>query len=228
MQRPLPSLVLPALLALSACQPAVATYTKAQAPADLTVDSAAHQLALHFLPRSDRLYAGDRARLARLAATGTIGPSDRVLVGASGPPALAARRDRAIASLLLGWGIVARPIALADLPPNWGVVEIGRYAVELPPCPNWSQRPYSEFTNQPSSDYGCTTAVDLGLMVANPADLVSGEPLAPADGEPATAAVRRYLTDKVTPPAAPGAPTPFSGGAAAGGGGAGAATGAAP
>ncbi len=228
MQRPLPSLVLPALLALAACQPAVATYTKTQAPADLTVDSAAHQLAVHFLPRSDRLYAGDRVRLARLAATGAIGPSDRVLVAVSGPPALAARRDKAIASLLLGYGIIARPIALAALPPNWAIVEVGRYTVELPPCPNWSQQPYSEFTNQPSSNYGCATATDLGLMVASPADLVSGQPLTPADGEPAINGVRRYLTDKVYPPVSPGAPTPFSGGAAGGGGGAGAPNSATP
>jgi pilus assembly protein CpaD len=208
MQRPLPSLVLPALL---------------------VVDSAAHQLALHFLPRSDRLYAGDRARLARLAATGAIGPSDRVLIAASGPPALAARRERTIAGLLLGWGIVAQPIALAALPPNGALVEIGRYTVELPPCPNWSERPYSEFTNQPSSNYGCATATDLGLMAASPADLVGGQPLAPADGEPAINAVRRYLTDKVYPPQPAGTPTAFAGGAAAGGaGGAPAATGAAP
>jgi pilus assembly protein CpaD len=215
MKRHFLPLVLPALLMPAACQPAVATYTKAQAPAGLTIDSAARQIALRFLPGSDRLYPGERARLLRLAAMGGIRPGDRVQVAASGPPSLMARRQNAMARALLGYGIVALPIGLADLPPNRAVVEIGRYTVELPPCPNWSERPYSEFTNQPSSNYGCATATDLGLMAASPSDLVGGLPLAPADGEPAVDAVGRYLKGKVPPPAAAGAPTPFSGGGGA-------------
>jgi pilus biogenesis lipoprotein CpaD len=212
MKRHFLPLVLPVLLLPAACQPAVATYTKAEAPAGLTIDSAARQVALRFLPDSDRLVPSARARLLRLAATGGIAPRDRVQVAASGPPRLMAQRQLAIARALLGYGIIARPLLLADLPPNRAVVEIGRYTVELPPCPNWSQRPYSGFSNQPSSNYGCATATDLGLMVASPADLVSGLPLAPADGEPAVKAVGNYLKGKVPSPAAAGTPTPFSGG----------------
>jgi pilus assembly protein CpaD len=219
-QRLLP-FVLPALFALAACQPGVAEYTKAQAPGELTVAGAVGQYQFRFPPGSDRLFAGERARLARLAAIGSIRPEDRVTIAAAGPPALAARRQRAIARVLLAHGIVALPIALADLPPNRALLEIGRYTVELPPCPNWSQLPYSEFTNQPSSNYGCATAVDLGLMMASPADLVDGRPLPPADGAPAVSAVRRYLQDKAYPPVSPGTPTPFSGGASGGGGGSG-------
>jgi type IV pilus biogenesis protein CpaD/CtpE len=224
MKRHFLPLILPVLLMPASCQPAVATYTKIEAPAGLTIDSAARQVALRFLPGSDRLVPGARAHLLRLAATGGMRPADRVQIAASGPPLLMARRQEAIARALLGYGIIARPLLLADLPPDWAVVEIGRYTVELPPCPNWSGRPYSEFTNQPPSYYGCATATDLGLMVASPADLVGGLPLAPADGEPAVSAVARYLHDKAYPPVAPGAPTPFSGGGgggASGGGGAG-------
>ena len=224
---PLLALALPALLALAACQPGVAEYTKAQAPTALTIDSATSQHEFRFLPGSDRLAWGEAARLSRLLAIGAIRPSDRVMVAVSGPPALAARRQAAVERVLLGHSVVARPIALAALPPNRALVEIGRSLVGLPACPNWSMRPYSEFTNEPSSNYGCATATNLGLMVASPADLVGGLPLAPADGEPAANAVERYLTDKVYAPSASGTPTPFAGGGG-GGGGAGAATGGTP
>jgi pilus assembly protein CpaD len=213
MRLPLIPLAAPALLALAACQPGVAEYTKAQAPVALTLDSTTSQRAFRFLPGSDRLAWGEAARLSRLAPTGAIRPADRVEVAASGPPALAARREAAIARVLLGHGITARPIALAALPPNRALVEIDRTLVGLPACPNWSKRPYSDFTNQPSSNYGCATTTDLGLMVASPADLVRGQPLARADGEPAVNAVDHYLEGKVKPPPAAGAPTPFSGGA---------------
>lgn len=216
MRHSLLPLAAPALLALAACQPGVATYTKTQAPAVLTIDSAASQHVFRFRPGSDRLAWGEAARLTRLIATGAIGPSDRVAVAASGPPALAGRREAAIGHLLLGYGIVAEPIALAALPPNRALVEIGRYMVTLPACPNWSQRPYSEFTNQPSSNFGCATATDLGLMVASPADLAGGRPLALADGKPAVDAVDRYLEGKVKLPAQPGTATPFSGGGSSG------------
>ncbi|HZU91446.1 MAG TPA: CpaD family pilus assembly lipoprotein [Stellaceae bacterium] len=219
-QRLLP-FALPALFALAACQPGIAEYTKAQAPGELTVAGAVGQYEFRFAPGSDRLFPGESAHLARLIAIGTIRPEDRVTIAAAGPPALAARRRQAIARVLLRRGIVALPVALADLPPNRALLEIGRYTVELPPCPNWSQRPYSEFTNQPSSNYGCATAVDLGLMAASPADLAAGRPLAPADGAPAVSAVRRYLQDKAYPSVSPGTPTPFSGGASGGGGGSG-------
>jgi pilus assembly protein CpaD len=72
--------------------------------------------------------------------------------------------------------------------------------VTLPPCPNWSQYPASDFSNARSSNFGCATATNLGLMVANPADLVAGRELAHADGIPAVSAVTRYLTDKVKLP----------------------------
>lgn len=219
MRLPLLPLAAPALFALAACQPGVAEYTKTQAPSHLTIDSAASQRAFRFAPGTDRLYPGERVRLARLLAIGAIRPSDRVLVAASGPPALAARRRAAVERALLAAGIPARPIVLADLPPNRALVEIGRTTLELPACPNWSKRPYSDFTNQPSSNYGCATATDLGLMVASPADLAGGQPLAPADGQPAVTAVDKYLEGKVKLPQSAGAATPFAGGGSSGGGG---------
>jgi pilus assembly protein CpaD len=210
------------ILALAACAPGAAEYTKAEAPNRLQVAGAANTVELAFAPRSDRLAAGAAARLDSLVATGAIRPADRVTVAAAGPPGLAAAREAAVARQLLRWGIVADAQPLPAVPRDRALMTVGRYAVTLPPCPNWSQPRANDFTNAPTSNFGCATAVNLGQMVASPADLASGETLGPAAGQPAAAAVTRYLTDQVTPPvvaavgpitAAPPPATPTGGGA---------------
>src|SRR5205823_11905218 len=123
-----------------------------------------------------------------LVLAGSIRPADRVAIVAAGPPGLAARRAAAISSALLRYGIVASTRTLDTVPANRAIVEVGRYTVTLPACPNWSESLAVEFTNAYSSNYGCANATNLGLMVASPADLVSGRTLAPADGQPAVAA----------------------------------------
>jgi pilus assembly protein CpaD len=186
-------------LALAACAPGAAEYTKSEAPNRLQVDGATSELAVAFAPGSARLGASETAHLDRLVANGAIQRGDRVTVAASGAPALADARAAAISSRLLRWGIVADASPIAAVPPNRAIVMVGRYAVTLPACPNWSMPRANDFTNAPPSNFGCATAVNLGLMVASPADLTSGGPLAPAAGKPAAAAVDRYLSDKVQP-----------------------------
>ena len=88
------------------------------------------------------------------------------------------------------------------MPANHAIVSVGRYAVTLPTCPNWSQSLSYDFTNAFTSNYGCANATNLGLMVASPGDLVSGRPFSGADAQPAAAAVQRYLTDRVKQPPA--------------------------
>src|SRR5206468_6015107 len=121
----------------------------------------------------------------------------------------AERRAAAIKSELLRYGVVATALAIDTAPANRAVVSIGRYAVTLPTCPNWSQSLSYEFTNALTSNFGCANATNLGLMVASPADLVSGRPFTGLDAMPATSAVQRYLTDQVKPPPATTAP-PFA------------------
>jgi type IV pilus biogenesis protein CpaD/CtpE len=129
---------------------------------------------------------------------------------------------RRSSGVLLRYGIVAATLPVDTVPANRAVVSIGRYAVTLPTCPNWSQSLRWEFTNAFTSNYGCADATNLGLMVASPADLVSGRSFAGTDAQPAADAVQRYLTDKVKQPPAPTA-SPFGAtpggdtGAAAGG-----------
>lgn len=183
---------------VGACAP-VTSYTDAEAPKRLKLDTSTTQLDLHFVPGAAQLAAVDAARLQRAAATGEIGPSDRVVVATAGPPRLAEAREAAVSSLLLHYGIVPVPGA-QDVPPNRAVVLVERTLVTLPPCPNWSKRPYSDFDNQPSSNFGCETETNLGMMVANPSDLAGGLALGPTAGQPAAAAVNRYLNDKVELP----------------------------
>jgi pilus assembly protein CpaD len=228
MKRPLYLLAVPVMLALAACRPGAAEYTEAEAPKLLRVDSAASQLSLAFAPGSDQLTAGERARLQGLAITGRIAPGDRVTIAPSGGPLLQEQRVAAISAELLRYGIVATASPLAAVPRDHAIVMIGRYMVTLPPCPNWSQYPASDFTNLRSSNFGCATASNLGLMVASPADLVGGRELANADGTPAVSSVSRYLNDKVKLPESNAGATALAGGTSSGGapaGGAGTSTG---
>ncbi|HEY1258126.1 MAG TPA: CpaD family pilus assembly lipoprotein [Stellaceae bacterium] len=205
-------IVLPALLALAACVPGAAEYSKTEAPNRLRVDAAESRVELAFAPGSARLSAAEVGRLDRLVASGAIRPADRVAVAAAGGPEIAARRAAAISSALLRYGIVTDTRILAGVPPNRAVVAIGRYAVTLPPCPNWSQPADYDFTNSQPSWYGCADATNLGLTAASPGDLVAGRPLAQADGTVAASAVNRYLNDRVknppSPTASPFAPAP--------------------
>lgn len=187
-------------LLVGACAP-VTSYTDAEAPTRLKLDTATTQLDLRFAPGSAALAAIDVARLRRAAATGEINPSDRVTVNVAGAPYLAQQRLASVSALLLHYGIVTVAGA-QNAPPNHAIVAAQRTLVTLPPCPNWSKRPYSDFDNQPSSNFGCATETDLGMMVANPTDLASGLPVGPTAGQPAAAAVNRYLNDKVELPTA--------------------------
>jgi pilus assembly protein CpaD len=193
-------LMVPALmLGLAAC---AAEYSKSEAPDTLRVDGAESRLSIAFAGGSDRLSAGEAARLDRMVVSGTIRPADRVEIAASGPPGLAERRAAAISRELLRYGIVTQTLALGSVPANHAIVSVGRYAVTLPTCPNWSQSLSYDFTNAFTSNYGCANATNLGLMVASPGDLVSGRSFSGPDAQPAAAAVQRYLADRVKPPPA--------------------------
>ena len=194
------------MLGLAGC---VAEYSKSEAPNTLRVEGGESRLTIIFASGSDHLTAGETYRLDRMVLNGYIRPADRVVIAVGGPPALARRRDAAVSRELLRYGIVTQTLVLSAVPANQAVVSIGRYAVTLPSCPNWSQSPSEDFTNALSSNYGCANATNLGLMAASPADLLRGRPFAGADSTPAVNAIHRYLTDTITPPPEP-TPSPFS------------------
>ncbi len=213
----LPLVVLPLMLGLAAC---VTEYSKSEAPDQLRVDAAESRRELAFAPGSASLTQGELRKLDGWVLSGSIRPADRVAVAAAGPPRLAEQRAAAVSRELLRYGIVTQMLALDGVPANGAILSVGRYAVTLPTCPNWSQSLSADFTNAFTSNYGCANTTNLGLMVASPADLVSGRPLAAADGQPAVAAVQRYMTDRVKPPPPPTA-SPFAAATGGGGGGGG-------
>jgi len=186
-------------LLVGACAP-VTTYTDAEAPKRIRLDSSTAQFDVRFAPGGAALAPSEMARLQHLAASGAIGPSDRVIVAAAGSPALASQRTASVAAVLLHYGVVVNAAPIGQVPANHASIEVTRTLVTLPPCPNWSKPSYSDFGNQPSSNFGCANETNLGMMVANPADLASGLPVGPSAGQPASAAVNRYLNDKVVLP----------------------------
>jgi pilus assembly protein CpaD len=210
------------VLALAACVPGVAEYTKTEAPAALRLDGSPSAVTLSFARGSARLSAAQAGRLGQLVRYGAIRSADRVEIAAAGSEGLARARVGAISEALLRYGIVATAHRLPGVPPNRAVVAIGRYAVTLPPCPNWSRSPAVDFTNELSSNFGCADAVNLGMIVASPADLAGGRTLGPSLGRPEVAAVERYENDLIPPlpaatvgpiiapplPAPPAAPAP--------------------
>jgi pilus assembly protein CpaD len=207
-------IVVAIVLVLAACRPAATEWTESEAPHRLRLDDATVSVNLRFAAGSAYLLPADAQRLRAMAATGAISKSDRVSVAVGGGPGLAEARRDAISAALLPYGIVTGPLPLAGVPANRAVVQVGRYVVTLPPCPNWSKPAGTDFTNSFASNYACATQTNLGQMVASPADLVSGQPLGPAAGPPAVAAVQRYMTDKVKPPVSAAS----SGGGGGGGG----------
>jgi pilus assembly protein CpaD len=218
--KPYPLLAI-VFLALAACRPAATEWTDREAPKYLRLDNAAVSVNVRFAAGSAQLLPADAARLRGMAVTGAILPSDRVAVAVGGGPGLAEARRDAISAALLPYGIVTSPSALAGVATNHGVVEVGRYLVTLPPCPNWSKAPGTDFTNSYPSNWACATQTNLGQMVANPSDLVAGQPLSPALGPTEVAAVDRYGTDKVKPPRASSSAGGGASGAGGGGGGGG-------
>jgi pilus assembly protein CpaD len=195
-------LVLALTVSVAACAP-VTSYTDAEAPKNLTLDTATSQFDLRFAPGSAALAAGDAARLRQLAASGAIGPSDRVLVASAGTPGLAEQRNASVSAVFLHYGIVPVAMQLSRVPPEHAVVTVSRTLVTLPACPNWSKPSSTDFGNQPSSNFGCATASNFGMMVAYPTDLATGLASASSSaGQPAAAAVSRYLNDKVELPTA--------------------------
>jgi pilus assembly protein CpaD len=206
---------LPLMLGLSAC---AAEYSKSEAPDTLRVDGAESRRELAFAAGSANLSPSELRKIDGWVLSGSIRPADRVAIAAAGPPGLAEQRAAAISGELLRYGIVATPLALDRVPANRAIVSVGRFAVTLPSCPNWSESLSYDFTNAFTSNYGCANTTNLGLMVASPGDLVSPLPSTGTEAQPAAAAVQRYMTDRVKPPPTPTA-TPFGGGGGGGGGG---------
>jgi len=189
-------------LSLAGCIADASKYTEAPTFKDLQVRYTQTDLIMAFAPGSAVLSITEAARLTQFLNRVGIDEGDRISLGVDpAAGALADARLQVVAAYLRGQGIVATSGAVPPktMPVGQVVVDVGRYVVTTPPCPDWSRVSGPEFTNMPSSNFGCATTTNLGLMVADPGDLVAGRGHGAFDGGPASLAIQRYRTDKVTP-----------------------------
>ena len=106
-------IVVTILLALAACRPGPAEFTKSEAPNRLRLDDASVRVDLRFAAGSARLLLGDAQKLRAMAASGVIAPNDRVQVAMGGSPGLVAARLDTIAAELVPYGIIVTALPLA-------------------------------------------------------------------------------------------------------------------
>lgn len=160
--------------------------------------------AVHFAAGSSHLESGELALLDDFLARVQAGQTDTVVVaGAEGDAALAARRRDTVTAYLVHRAVQPRPgsaaSAIEAAGPDSVSVIVQRYAVTLPNCPDWSDRPGRNWNNTVGRNWGCATATNLGLMVADPADLLAGRRPGPMDGEAAVLAIQRYRAGETRP-----------------------------
>jgi pilus assembly protein CpaD len=223
--------LLSAGLVLAACESPVEEWQPVQAPKSNTVEFVRLNHIVRFAPGAAVPTAAEARQLMNFVDDAEIAGGDEVYLDAAPADRLSQARQASIRRLLSQRGI--RAVALPAIAGAGGerlalgdevALQVERYVVTPPACPNWSKPPGGDPTNTVSSNFGCATATNLGLMIANPRDLLSGRKPGPADAEPALRAIQNYragkpvvLTD--TGQAQPGA-TSSGPGASAGGGGA--------
>lgn len=153
-----------------------------------------------------RPYAREIDRLGRFVDRIRPNVTDRIVV-ATNPASddkVTARRLALIGKALRERGLEPESRRMADVGEGGGqppgvdevVIQVERYAVRVPGCPDWSRPTIGGFSNLPSSNFGCANQVNLALMVDDPRDLVHGRERRWADGELTASAITRYRAGK--------------------------------
>jgi len=216
-----PALGLAALLLMlagvTACSPQTLSATQTEVPKQIKLTYSVISWPVQFEPGTATLSAGQEQALSNFLSTVKTGDGDEVTFEA-GPAAygtnaaLVAERqasvDLVLRSLLMPASVVetrsllgasgaeneARGgVAGSEVPgADVVVVNVGRYIVSGPSCPDWTKPQADDFSNTPPSNFGCATLTNLARMVANPADLVRGSTEGPADGDYAAQGVAAY------------------------------------
>ena len=189
-----------ALLAGCSSTPPTVEYQPAVAEATKTNEVAFSRIAhtVRFAPGSATLAPAEAARLGRFLEDADVYRGDHVYLAPTPDDALSQKRQAAIRRALAKRGVLMSSAAAV---PGAGerlalgdemTIELERYVVTTPNCPDWSKPTGGDPTNSVSSDFGCADATNLGLMVANPRDLLVGRQPGPASAEPALAAIQNY------------------------------------
>ncbi len=143
---------------------------------------------------SDRLSIEQRSRLDRLLTAVAAGSAD-VRIGSEDFGPVGDRRRAVVGAYVLHRLPNARAIDQAVVPESGGGgvrIEVRTYAVRIPGCPDWTDRPGRTFSNVPNANWGCATAQNFGSMVAEPSDLAVGRQPQPMDGMYAAGGIERY------------------------------------
>ena len=158
---------------------------------------------VHFAAGSPTLTGAETTRLVGFLDDSDIVYGDHLYLGIPGEDALSQKREAAIRRILARRGV----LMTATAAPARGTagyassdemtVQLERYVVTPPACPNWGKPAGGDPGNTVFSNFGCATETNLGMMVAQPRDLVVGRQPGPADAEPALNAIQNYRAGKV-------------------------------
>ncbi len=187
---------------LSACASFIPDpYTVVDQPLPLAEETIyAHVVG--FAPGSDHLDLKERFRLDRFLGNAGLATTDMIRVGAADGSALSARREAVVVAYLrhrTGAADEVAPNRTGNVATNSVEVELRRYLVRLPCCPDWTDRPGRTFSNKPSANWGCASAINLGRMVVEPRDLAFGREPVPTDGTYLAGAITRFQTGTIRP-----------------------------
>jgi type IV pilus biogenesis protein CpaD/CtpE len=157
-----------AMFAVTGCTPEADRLSTIEVPKENKVEFLHLDHPVLFTPGSSQLAAGEDKSLATFLATVHPAGGDEVTIAATGSAksGLQAQRRADITHRLQHFGVRARavePASGAALPGNDEVlVQVGRYVVTGPRCPDWSAPEAGDFTNTPPSNFGCATTTNLG------------------------------------------------------------------
>ena len=183
-------------LGLAACVDRSQVWSQPESPKKNTLEWVIYDHAVARTLGPNGLGAAERRRLDRFADEIALGYGDQVVIRARRGENSAAAK--AVDRHLRRNNIVAKIIETPRLNTRAGpvLVEVGRYVIIPPRCPDWSKPSGGDPHNTVNSNWGCATAINLDRMVANPGDLVHGREMGPADGEYASFHTNRYRGGK--------------------------------
>jgi pilus assembly protein CpaD len=195
---------------VSACSSSTENWEEVRVAPEPTPKLVSYRHVVEFAPGSAALTAAARQDLEVFLGELAVRYGDSIEVTAAAQEtspgtadeALVRQRLRAVARVVQATGVPVyqrgQSTSRAEAP-NTVAVGVRRYVVVLPNCPDWTDKPGRNSSNQTHSNWGCATAINFGTMVADPADLARGHDLVPADGERLSRSIQRYRADETKP-----------------------------